>query len=112
MSGRANGIGDRVRDSRQARRGGARPQQPSITRPIRGLDEVVMEEWHRKGHPIDPEENGIALKARVGEKSHTLGNLAPALARDAGQRSSGRRRRRRLSASWTGWPRQVTPPST
>ena len=26
-----------------------------------------MEEWDRKGRPIDPRENGIALKARVAE---------------------------------------------
>ena len=56
----------------------------AITRPIRGLDEVEMEECHPKGHPVDPTENGIALKARSGEKSHTLGYLAPALARDVG----------------------------
>ncbi|HLC01710.1 MAG TPA: hypothetical protein VJK02_01610 [Anaerolineales bacterium] len=56
----------------------------AITRPIRGLDEVEMEECHPKGHPADPTENGIALKARSGEKSHTLGYLAPALARDVG----------------------------
>jgi len=56
----------------------------SITRPIRGLDEVEMEEWHRKGHPVDPAENGISHKARVGEKSYVLGYLAPALAKDVG----------------------------
>lgn len=160
MSGRVNGAGDRIRDLQQARRGGPRPQQPSIgpadvlgmidrviascgldprkstdpqswrrlslgsaecragvipwspterylvvfapllrlpiksrqlgklyrlllelnhestqgarfsirgdtlfvatARPIRGLDEVGVEEWHRKGHPIDPGERGIA----------------------------------------------------
>jgi len=56
----------------------------SITRPIRGLDEVEMEEWHRKGHPVDPTENGISLRAKVGEKNYALGNLAPALARHPG----------------------------
>ena len=56
----------------------------SITRPIRGLDEIEMEEWHRKGHPIDPGENAISLKVRVGEKSYALGYLAPALARHPG----------------------------
>jgi hypothetical protein len=45
---------------------------------------TMMEEWHRKGHPIDPGENGISLKARVGEKSYALGYLAPALARHPG----------------------------
>jgi hypothetical protein len=39
----------------------------AIARPIRGLDEVEMEEWHRKGLPIVPGENGIALKARVAD---------------------------------------------
>jgi len=48
----------------------------SITRPILGLGEVAIEEWHRKGHPIDPGENGISLKARVGEKSYALRYLA------------------------------------
>jgi hypothetical protein len=56
----------------------------AITRSIRGLDEVEMEEWHRKGHPVDPGENGISLKAKVGEKSYALGCLAPALARHPG----------------------------
>jgi len=56
----------------------------SITRPIRGLNEVEMAEWHRKGHPVDPAENGISLRATVGEKSYALGYLAPALARHPG----------------------------
>jgi hypothetical protein len=43
-----------------------------------------MEEWHRKGHPVDPTENGISLRARVGEKNYALGYLAPALARHPG----------------------------
>jgi len=30
ISGRVNGAGDRIRDLQQARRGGPRPQQPSI----------------------------------------------------------------------------------
>ena len=31
MSGRVNGAGDRIHDLQAARRGGARPPQPSIT---------------------------------------------------------------------------------
>jgi len=73
----------------------------SITRPIRGLDEVEMEEWHRKGHPVDPTENGISHKARVGEKSYVLGYLAPALTRHVGT----------IILAWRGLDRlQVFPP--
>ena len=45
---------------------------------------TMMEEWHRKGHPVDPTENGISLRAKVGEKNYGLGYLAPALARHPG----------------------------
>jgi len=60
-----------------------------------------MEEWHRKGHPIDPGERGISLKAKVGKKSYGLGYLAPAMARDVGT----------IILAWRGLPRlQVFPP--
>ena len=45
---------------------------------------TMMEEWHRKGHPVDPTENGISLRAKVGEKNYALVYLAPALARHPG----------------------------
>ena len=68
MSGRVNGLGDRVRDLQQARRGSPGPQQPSITpAEVLGMIDRV-----------------IALKARVAEKNHSLGYLAPALARHPG----------------------------
>ena len=68
MSGRVNGAGDRLRDLQLARPGGARPAQPSITpAEVLGMIDRV-----------------IALKARVAEKNHSLGYLAPALARHPG----------------------------